>query len=582
MQKYGLCGILILITTVFLASPTSGQKSKKGGFGRESEARTETRSSKKRTPDADIFIDVANVVGKKLNGFLELRSETWSSPILIPIRNGQAEDKVPNGNYTALTHVYVNKVPIIVDIRQIEIVQNRLNTISLSILEGSTGERSLMAFDQDFDQVLDKVEVEQKTDPLKATSVPMTKVYRWENQLKSTESGWLKGDLQTHSSYGIGKESVRKLIRRAEKSRIDFLAITDRNTLDSTRDPDYKSNSLILVPGMEWGNEEKGIALLYGPRTFPQVPDSNEEAQYKMMRVQAEGGVFSIGHPCYPISSWNWPIQYPNAVQVWCMNWREIPPMSMAQVSERFKAYTSIIDPKNNREVIRWKYAIARAADNQMLSSNGQSSLYYDLELSRGVHAGAIGGSNSGNPGRPIGAPLTYVFVQEKSLTGILEGLRNGWTYVSKDADGPTIDWYGDIFNDGKWDVTIGGTIPLNRETKFHVRIKNANGQRFEILLNGLPIRSTIITANDWEYSYTQNPDAYAVYRIQILDQTTEKTTPGYGIRDMLLLTSPIYANGVVSDTSNPNNEGWVEIENEWVDPEVLLRHIQNLNESSR
>jgi hypothetical protein len=574
MRTYGLYGIWVLVINIFFSFECDGQTPKKRGFLPD--------SGKVIQSDSELFVDVSTVIGQKLNGFLELRGSNHKQPIVIPIRNGQGEDKIPSGEYTAFTHVFDNKVPIVVDIRSLTISPNQLNTMSLSVLEGSSGNRTLSSFDQDYDQILDKVEVEQETDPRNAASLPRTEVYQWDNQFKSDAPGWVRGDLQTHSSYGVGKESVERLIRRAERSKIDFLSITDRNTLDSTSDPKYKSNSLILVPGMEWGNDEKGIALLYGPRTFPKVPTTDEEAQYKMIRLQAEGGVFSIGHPCFPITSWNWPIQFPNAVQVWCMDWRKIPPMTLDQVAEPFKGFTSIIDTEKNREVKKWKHAIARAANNRTLSSNGQSALFYDFELNRGIRAGVIGGSNSGNPNIPIGAPLTYIFVREKSLTGILEGLRNGWTYISKDTDGPTIDWYADIFNDGQWDVTIGGTIPLNEDTKFQVKIRNAKGKRFEILLNGLPIRSTNITSDKWEYTYVQNPDSYAVYRIRILDQTPEELPPGYGLRDMLLLTSPIYAQGVVSDASSSNNEGWVQIENEWVDPKILHQHIRNLEKSSK
>jgi len=574
MRTCGFCGIVLLVGNVFFTCASSAQDIKSRGF--------KSKSAQKEKANAELVAEVTSIVGEKLEGFLELRSSKNGFPLIMPIRNGRAYNYIPSGDYSVSTHVYANKVPIVVDIRPLTVTADRLNTLSLSILEGATGERSLLSFDQDRDQVLDKVEVEQETDPLNAASVPNTKVYEWDNQLKSNEAGWIRGDLQTHSSHGIGKESVKKLIQRAEKSGIDFLSITDRNTMGSINDPDYKSDSLILVPGMEWGNEEKGIALLYGPRTFHRVPNTNEEAQYKMARVQAEGGVFSIGHPCFPITSWNWPIHSPNAVQVWCMDWREIPPMQLAQVAEEFKAYSTIIDNRNNREIIKWKHAMARAANNQSLSSNGQSVLYYDLELNQGLRAAAIGGSNSGNPGRPIGAPITYVFVRERSVSGILEGLRNGWTYVSKNIDGPTINWYGDIFADGQADITIGGTIPLDETTRFLVHVKKAKGKRFEILLNGLPIRSLNIPSDDWKHTFSQTPSAYAVYRICILDQVGEDTEPGFGYRDMSLLTSPIYAQGVISDTSNTNNDGWVSIENEWTDPKFLVEHMRELVNQQR
>ncbi|MFP6581899.1 MAG: CehA/McbA family metallohydrolase [Candidatus Hydrogenedentota bacterium] len=422
-------------------------------------------------------------------------------------------------------------------------------------------------FDQDGDLIIDVVEVEQGTDPHDAVSRPGATPFRWPEQVLGSEEGWLRGELHAHSSYGVGTESVSKVIARAEKLNLDFLSILDRNTLAPALDESYRSNRLIMIPGMEWGTKESGVALVYTPGSMPSLPRSEEEMSVFTRLVQAQGGLVFAAHPCYPTSPWNWSAENLNGVQAWCMNWRAMPPMGIGLVHEHNRL----------RKDGRYVSSLARVSVLPGLSANGQASAYWDFEMRNGRQLTLIGGSQSGSPKVPMAEPVTYVYAKEKSLSGIMEGLRLGRTYVSKGLKGPKIEWVGDIFDDDSIDVSMGGTVPLDYPTRYWVRVQGAKDCKLEVVSNGITSRSVSILMDDWVFSYVLNPGHLAVSKIRIVDDPEEM---GFGLREVLAMTSPIFANGIVQTGDVEGENGWVKIDNDYMAPSRIDDFINYLEDN--
>ena len=500
------------------------------------EPATPLAPSEDSVPCGSLQVDVTDVVGRDLPAWVELHGKSDPARRLtIDVPNGRAETQVPMGTYIAYVYVYSQDTLILVDALEVNVPKDSPTFMPANLLEGASGNRPVRAFDKDGDCVIDRVELACGTDPEDAASVPGRESVRFTDAVLSKEGRWYRGELHAHSVHGGGRETVAQLIRRAEKQGLDFLAITDRNTLAACADPDFHSDSVALIPAMEWGRDDMGVALIYGPKTVPLPPASLGHAQAVCDCVQAQGGVFAVAQPCTPASPWKWGVRYVNAIEVWYSQWRQVPPVAVEQLGQDLMA----------RHAGKLVYSIAIAAATSDLSANGQAAIFWQNELAHGLKACAIAGSGTGSPDVPMGRPLTYVYATEKSAAGILNGLRRGRTFLSAGPDGPKIRLLADVLDDRRADVSIGGAIPLNVGTRLEVTVQGAKGKRLEILVDGLPVVSKVIESDNYVHLLHVQPTTRCSYQARVIDAPA---VPGFGPVDVLALTSSIYAEDITQE----------------------------------
>lgn len=508
-------------------------------------------------PKGTLDIDITSVVGQPLPSRVDLFcfDDGTTTPLDVP--KGALEASEPAGAYRAYVHVFEESVPIMVEVKDLDITANQTTYLLVNLLEGAGGMLPLTGFDSDGDLALDRVELAMGTDPYNAGSIPGRVERFYDTTVITPQAQWYSGELQAYSNYGVGTEDVTSIVRRAEKAGLNFLAITDRNTLAAADDPAYKSSQLVCLPAMEWGTDAMGVALVYGPRTTPDPPGSIPAAQAECIRVQAQGGAWIAAHPAFPTKPWQWGLSFINGVQVWFRNWRDAPPMALQHLGE-------IAKERRDGQLVHSIAAAAAAVNHGDMSSNGQSNLFYDYELVRGLMAGIIGGSASGSSKVPLGRPLTYIHARELSVPGLLEGLRLGRTYVSSGPDGPKIFFGADVLSNGKVDVGIGGVIPLNAEVSFEVVVRDAIGKKLQVIENGRPIRTVPINAKDTGIRFKRVPVQEAAYRVRIISPADARSS-GFGPLEIHAITSPIYARDVTTEllrqnTDWDNPESWVGI----------------------
>jgi hypothetical protein len=535
------------------------------------------------TGEGSLFVEVTNVLQQNLPGKIEVYPAKGGEMVTHRLNEGKLMAAIPAGEYVVYVYVYDWDIPIMVDLQAVSVAPGGVATVSTELVVGAGGSRPIRSFDQDSDLVLDQVELAAKTDPTDPDSFPNAELIPFDSPVLSAKAGWYKGDLHVRSIHGGGKESVKELVARAEKRGLDFIAITDRNTMNSCFDPDFQSSKVVLIPAMEWGTDDRGVALIYGPHTYPKLTSDIRDDQGVCQRVQAQGGIFAIAHPCFPNAPWQRGLAYVNAVEVWCREFRGVPPVSL-----------SAFVPEYGRRVDgKLSYSISRAASVPSLSANGQATMFWDYELVRGLKACPIAGSLSSSPDVPLGSPVTWVYAPEKSARGILYGLRQGRTVVSVDSDGPFLVLTADVKQEkdriviteadmerdtlmaekktqgtiGPADVGIGGVIPLQMPVNLVANVKNAKGMKLEILRNGWPIMTMKVNSNKPElFGIAENPASYAVYRARLV-RTPDRD--GYGALDVAAMTGPIYAQNIVpiiADDENPFDI-WLKIENKSMEP---------------
>ncbi len=537
---------------------TSDTPTKTSGAGPGAREAREPAPRPDNRPKGVLTVDVADVLEKPLAARVDLVNLDGFPPTILPVPERRQDMAAPVGNYRAYVHVFDAGSPILVAVRDLVVPESGPPAVlEVRVLEGAAGTRPLRSFDFDGDLALDRVEEECGTNPADAGSIPGRAAVPRVNRVLSDQPGWYKGELHCYSTYSEGSETVAELVRRAESSGLDFLAITDRNTIQAAHDPAFSSDKTVLIPAMEWGDESMGFALIYGPRTEPDPPSDQDTAQADCLRVQAQGGIFAVARPCFPTAPWQWNLSFVNAIEVWSRAWREVPPMTLDNLRDALK----IRDEE--RELI---YSIAAAAAITSHGANAQACQFWDYELVRGLKASAIAGSGTASPKVPMGRPITYVYARDKSLEGILEGLRLGRTYVSSGPDGPRIVFNADVMADNKVDVSIGGTIPLGLDTVFGVSVTGAAGKKLQVLENGRTFISKIIEGDNFVFRFPQRPKAACCYRVRVVQPADPKT--GFGPLEVLAMTSPIYAQDIIQGLfwNDPNlyldEKNWIPAEN--------------------
>lgn len=516
---------------------------------------------------SQVHADLSDVVGRPLPGKVVLRKKDGDQAFLLKVSDGAAVAGCPPGEYAAYTYVYERGVPVLVDIRDVSVETNGMASVPLTLTEGG-GQRPLLSFDADFDLVLDRIEEEHGTDRFDAASMPGVTPLPDQDVVLKKAAGWYKGELHAHSSYGEGTETVADLVRRAEKARLDFLAITDLNTMAACQDPGFKSNSMVLIPAMKWGDTKRGYALIYGPKTIPERADTFAHAQAIMRRVQTQGGIFAIAHPCFRDAPWQWGLEYANAIEVWCRDWRSMPPVQLTDLDEDLQVRGEKRlerDPKTALKVpgkyVEGKlvYPIAQAAATTHLAANAKSEIFWDAHLSSGMRVSPIAGSMSSASTVALGQPVTYVYATEKSLKGILRGLRQGRTFVSSGPDGPTVDLYANVkLNNRTIFVPMGGMIPIGTEARLVVSVRNAKGKKVQIFADGQPIISKTMSSKKYDRRIDIMPDRFTVFRARVVEQAsitnpaTAFEETGLGTLTVLALSSPIYAENIAVTPPEP------------------------------
>lgn len=209
---------------------------------------------------------------------------------------------------------------------------------------------------------------------------------------------WLAGDLHTHTVHSDGVMTVSELARFAAGRGLDFLAVTDHNTISHHAELPAvaAAHAITLLPGQEV-TTEAGHANAFGEIgwiDFREAPDNWLEA------CEQAGGLLSVNHPYGGQVSWAAPMKRrPPLLEVWHWSWLDT----------------------------RWTTPL------------GWWQIWDPAAI-------PIGGSDWHRPGSdaPPGTPTTWVEAQDPDPAAVLEAIAAGRTAISACRDGPVLLRVGD------------------------------------------------------------------------------------------------------------------------------------------
>lgn len=208
---------------------------------------------------------------------------------------------------------------------------------------------------------------------------------------------WFAGDLHAHTTHSDGTLSIAQLTAAAAGRGLDFLAVTDHNTVSHHAHlPGVgAAYDVCLLPGQEV-TTHAGHANAFGDIGWV---DFRRPAAQWLSDVEERGGLLSVNHPVQDDCGWLHPVQT-GFLELWHISW--------------FLDLTAT-----------GPWAYLRAA------VGAPGSAAQPEQPGRPV---LLGGSDFHAPdqGFPPGTPTTWVAAEDRTPGAILDAVRHGRTAISR------------------------------------------------------------------------------------------------------------------------------------------------------
>lgn len=330
------------------------------------------------------------------------------------------------------------------------------------------------------------------------------------SKVLNSKAGWYRGDFHVHTTFSDGHHSPQELAQMAKAEGLDFIAVTDHNSIAAFSEFG-KDLDVLIIPGIEvtltdgdfnvFGMEGwlDWMAHICAGEMRTSLNGQYRTTTEVMRRTWSQGLLNSINHPL--LKPWEWrdgatDLRYVHCLEIWNDPW--------------------------------WP-------DN--VHGNPQAVALWTAWLNAGYRITAIGGSDfhffpgkvEGYPGERPGVPTTYVYAEELSGAAILASLRQRRAYVSI---GPQVTFQAHA-NGATYDISadLGA---LSGEIEFTATISGSpDAARAELIKNGSVIAEALVQGGQASLRLCDQVDAAqsAWHHLEVFDQDGQ----------MLALTNPVF-----------------------------------------
>ncbi len=313
---------------------------------------------------------------------------------------------------------------------------------------------------------------------------------------------WFKGDLQSHTHHSDARATVAELATAARQRGLDFVAVTDHNTV--SHHPYLRAHcdpELLLIPGQEV-TTYYGHANVWGLEHLLEFRcRSDEEIERVIAEAHRRGLLFSVNHPKRGGPPWEYSSALPfDCMEVWQTFWQ---------------------------------------------AHNEEALALWDGLLRQGRRAVAVGGSDQHQAPleepshfRMLGRPTTWVHADALTSEAILAGIRAGHAFITADVDMPRL-----YLSARAGDETAMMGDHLDSTQPALVRCEVMDGPGYTLRLVGAhgELCSEVVQSEHALLEWTIDLSDHRYVRAE-LRSAPLKPTDRMEDRTMLALTNPIFA----------------------------------------
>jgi len=184
-----------------------------------------------------------------------------------------------------------------------------------------------------------RVRVEITLDPAHEPSIQAPSAVREfpTAEVAPRAEGWLRGELHCHTLHSDGDGTPTALVQMARERGLDFLAITDHNSISSQRElATLREPGLVLIRGIEV-TTFKGHFNVWGIGDWVDFRVQRAEDMAAAIRFAvARGAITTCNHPKPFGPPWEYPdVEGYHCIEVWNGPWYQMNQMALDFWTER-------------------------------------------------------------------------------------------------------------------------------------------------------------------------------------------------------------------------------------------------------
>lgn len=246
----------------------------------------------------------------------------------------------------------------------------------------------------------------------------------YEIELIKSTPRWLVGDIHMHSTVSDGQHDIGKLIEKAKKIGLDFIAVSDHNNYSHNLSLPINTG-ITLIPAVEWTHYQ-GHMNFYGltvPFANSFIANNVKERDAIINYVKQHHGIVSVNHPKCSLCPYLWEADDYDMMEIW----------------------NGPMTKRNVLAITQWTQLLKQG---RHLPAVGGSDYHRDYRLVRFAH------------------PVNIVYSQSRNAQDILEALASGKNYITASIKGVRMQ----VTCQGK---TFGESVKINEKAEVHYQISH-------------------------------------------------------------------------------------------------------------